>query len=348
MLSQLFKYGALDGKLHAMLGSRMTSGDYTAMMNLQDVGEVAQYLSQNGPYRACLAGVDVTQIHRGSLEALLRVGLDREYARLAMFASGPMRNLLRCLLLRAEATEILRFMRFLAAGHPGDFTISLPDDILAHSRVNYSALTANPTAAGLQDALRGSAYGTALDNLNTSGSANIPYTLAETAVQTAYYRALFSNINRNFSGGERERLLNYFKKQCDFRNIVRIIRIKQHFKIEPSLVLGYLLPFSYKLRDDFLKKLVNCVTCDDAMDLLRTSGPYCDIFVKSENSIEAYQFEFFRSSRVSMHSGTPSAFTAVAYLDMKENELSNIIKVVECVRYNIPPARAATYLSQVY
>lgn len=348
MLSQLFKYGALNGKIHAMLGARMTSGDYDAMMNLRDVSEVAQYLSQNGPYRACLSGIDTAQIHRGTLEALLRSGLDREYMRLSTFSNGPMRSLLRCLLLRAETTEILRFMRFLAAGHPGDFTISLPEDILAHSRINYSALTANPTAAGLNDALSGSIYAAALADLNFADSETTPYVLAETAVQTAHYRSLFENINRNFSGSEQKKLLDYFKMQCDFRNIVRIVRIKEHFKIAPSLVLGYLIPFSYKLRDDFLKTLVNAETHGDVMNLLRTSGPYCDIFSVSESSIEAYQFEFFRSSRVSLHSGTPSAFTAVSYLDMKETELSNIIKVVECVRYNIPASRAATYLSPIY
>ena len=84
------------------------------------------------------------------------------------------------------------------------------------------------------------------------------------------------------------------------------------------------------------------------MELLR-QGPYGKVFQQEEHrEIEEYAFAFFRSSRLRIRRGKPSAFTALVYLDLKDTELKNIINVIECVRYQVPASRIPSYLVPVY
>ncbi len=348
MLKELFEYAAINGKVHAMLGNRLDQADFNKMMTMQTVPEIAAFLSTTKAWGPCLRGTDLEEVRRAELEKRLRLGLESEYARLAVFASKGMRELLRALAGKAEAGELLRFLRFLSAGHPADFAVSLPGDLLGRSRIRFDLLGQTPDYQGLLQAVAGTIYEKPLQKAAPADGAAFDYPAAETAVQSAYFRAILDGVARGFSGKDRRDLEDYFLEQCDFDNIVRIIRLKKHFSVEHEEVVRYLLPYSGKLKGGFLKDLTNAASLEDAMQLLR-AGPYGKIFQQADHQdIEEYAFAFFRSSRLLIRQGRPSAFTAVVYLDVKETELKNIVNVIECVRYQVPASRIPTYLAPVY
>ena len=72
------------------------------------------------------------------LDVYKRQGLAGEYDRLATFASKGMRQLLRAMAAKAEAVELLRFLRYFSAGHPADFAVSLPAGLLRRSHIPVS------------------------------------------------------------------------------------------------------------------------------------------------------------------------------------------------------------------
>ena len=117
VLRELFDYAAIGGKVHAMLGNRLRQEDFDKLMQMHTVPETAAFLLNTPGWGNCLQGMDVEHVHRGELEKRLRMGLAGEYDRLATFASKGMRQLLRAMAAKAEAVELLRFLRYFSAGH---------------------------------------------------------------------------------------------------------------------------------------------------------------------------------------------------------------------------------------
>ena len=347
MLKELSEYAAINGKVHAMLGNRMEQGDFDRMMAMKTVPEIASYLNSTKAWGPCLKGVDLDEVHRAELEKRLRMGLQAEYARLATFASKGMRELLGAMASRAEASELLRFLRFLSAGHPADFAVSLSGEMLKRSRVRFDLLGQTPDYQGLLQAVAGTIYEKALAKAAPEGDF-FDYPAAETAVESTYYSYILESVARNFSGKERQDLERYFLEQCDFANIVRLFRLKKYFHVAQEEVVSYLLPYSLQLKGSYLKSLTSAATAEELMELLR-QGPYGKVFQQEEHrEIEEYAFAFFRSSRLRIRRGKPSAFTALVYLDLKDTELKNIINVIDCVRYQVPASRIPSYLVPVY
>ncbi len=348
MLKDLFEYAAVNGKIHAMLGCRMSPQDFDQLTQAKDVAEAAQTLSAGRAWGPSLAGADLQQIGRVELERLLYAGLAREYDKLAAFASKGMRGLLRALASKVEAQQILRFLRLLSAGRPSDFALSLPQEAMRHSRVRFEALKARPDYAGLLEAAAGTIFEGPLAKAAPKESQEFDYLASETAVHAAYYRAVLESVAQGFQGEDRRRLEEYFLQQCDFANIVRIMRLKKHFQTPGEQLPRYLLPFGSRLKDKYLKELVQAPGWDEAMDLLRR-GPYRKVFRQNQSGrIEDYAFGFGQPARAQLRRGRPSAFDGVAYLEIKENELKNIVNVIECIRYQMPPEQIPSYLTPIY
>ena len=348
MLKDLFEYAAVNVKIHAMLGHRMTQQDFDQLMQAKDVPEAAQMLGGGQAWGPSLAGADLQQIGRVELEKLLYAGLAREYDKLAVFASKGMRGLLRALAAKVEAQQILRFLRLLSAGRPSDFSLSLPPEAMRHSRVRFEALKAQPNYAGLLEATAGSAFWSPLAQVAPKEGRELDYLAAETAVHAAYYRAVLESAARGFQGEDRRQLEEHFLQQCDFANITRVMRLKKHFHVAKEQLPRYLLPFGSRLKSGYLKELVQAPGWEEAMELLR-QGPYGKAFRQTGGGrIEEYAFAFGRQGRAQLRRGRPSAFDGVAYLEIKENELNNIVNVIECIRYQIPPEQIPSYLTPIY
>ena len=347
MLRELFDYSAINGKVHAMLGNRLRQSEFDRLMQAPTVPQLASILAGTDAWGHCLQGADFEEIHRAELEQRLRLGLQREYDKLATFAARGLGQLLRALASRAQAGELLRFLRFLAAGHPADFTPNLPADVLEHCPVRFSLLQESPDRQGLMQAVAATVYGVPLAKAWPEGE-ELDYARVETAVQGAYFKGVLEAVARGFTGADRRELEEYFLCQCDFDNICRIVRLKKHFQVPQEDVVRYLLPYSSKLKGATLQSLVAAPNGAGVLELLR-SGPYRKVFSQGEHQdIESYAFAFYRSGRVRMRQGKPSAFTALVYLDLKERELKNIINIIECVRYQLPPSRMPTYLTPIY
>lgn len=347
-MRELFAYAAINGKIHAMLGGRLTRQDFDRLMQARDVPEAAALLAGTQGWGPSLDGVDLQQIGRVELERRLYAGLARDYGKLAVFASKGMRQLLRALASKIEAQQLLRFLRLLAAGRPADFSLSLPPEMLSRSRVRFEVLRAQPDYQGLLQATQGTGFYGPLAQVSPRPDRPFDYLAAEAAVHTAYYRAVLESAAQGFSGEDRRLLEQHFLRQCDFANITRIMRLKRHFKVEREQLPRYLLPFGDKLRGSHLKELAQAPGWDEAMDLL-VQGPYGKVFRQhSSRRIEDYAFEFGRRSRAQLRRGRPSAFDGAAYLEIKEDELKNIINVIECIRYRIPPEQIPAYLTPIY
>ena len=62
----------VSAKVRALYGHRLMPEDYNAMLHAHSVSEVASYLKAHTGYKAALADVNESTLHRGYLETILR------------------------------------------------------------------------------------------------------------------------------------------------------------------------------------------------------------------------------------------------------------------------------------
>ena len=76
------------------------------------------------------------------------------------------------------------------------------------------------------------------------------------------------------------------------------------------------------------------------------SGPYGALFRSIQpTGLEAYLYTMqYRFNLRQLRAAQPTVYTPVAYLGLKEIELRNIISIIECIRYGVPPERYITLI----
>ena len=116
-----------------------------------------------------------------------------------------------------------------------------------------------------------------------------------------------------------------------------MIMLPLNLQTEPETYLRVLFPFHYRLNPDFTRALCAAPGVDDVFALLRDS-PYRDCFdgVAVGAVEEYYQRAICRFNKRQLAAVPPSIYTAVAYLELKELELSVLINVIESVKYGVP------------
>ena len=160
----------------------------------------------------------------------------------------------------------------------------------------------------------------------------------EAALRTAYFSHLYRIVHRQYTGRTQKVLLRALGEQIDLLNIIHVLRLKTYFpQTEPETYLRVLFPFHYRLNPDFTRALCAAPGVDDVFALLRDS-PYRDCFdgVAVGAVEEYYQRAICRFNKRQLTAVPPSIYTAVAYLELKELELSVLINVIESVKYGVP------------
>ena len=206
-------------------------------------------------------------------------------------------------------------------------------------RLDERALASCTSYDQLLDAARDTIYAPVLRHLRPSRDGALPdFTLAEAALRTAYFSHLYRIVHCQYTGRTQKVLLRALGEQIDLLNIIHVLRLKTYFpQTEPETYLRVLFPFHYRLNPDFTRALCAAPGVDDVFALLRDS-PYRDCFdgVAVGAVEEYYQRAICRFNKRQLSAVPPSIYTAVAYLELKELELSVLINVIESVKYGVP------------
>ena len=78
MISQVIGNSSINTKMHAKLRGTLRREDYDKMVNMKSVPEAAEFLKHNTRFEKAFEGIDVETIHRGRLEARLKILMSRD------------------------------------------------------------------------------------------------------------------------------------------------------------------------------------------------------------------------------------------------------------------------------
>ena len=340
MIGALTTYGALAAKAKALYGKRLRTADYAHMASLKSEAALMDFLRGQPGWQAAAARLGESwngYIGRVELETALRDQLGRDYLSLQHFAPKADKDLLAFPVRLAEQGEILTALRRLRAGGyykgpPPVTGIAMP------VQVDAKALALCQDYDGIVAAAAGSIYEQTLRHLRPAGGGRPDFTTAEALLRTAYFSHIYRLIHKKYAGETKKILLRGVGEQVDLLNLLHILRLKTYFPGEGNdRYLTVLFPFNYRLRPAFLQQLCAAPDAPAVFELLRSS-PYAGCFqeVDVAQVEDYYRRALFQFSRRQLMTGTPSVYTAVSYLHVKEAELQALVNVIESVKYGVP------------
>jgi len=162
------------------------------------------------------------------------------------------------------------------------------------------------------------------------------------AMDKLYYKKLYQAM-KELKNKDRivEKLIG---SEVDFKNLLLVLRLRGLSKEE---VWSYLIPYKYKLKDDELRIFFNTTSVEEIISQMPTN-PYSEIII---NGVKEYEKTFsflplekeFNKHIISLnkkcfygdrfHLGVP-----IAYLNLKENEVRNIVAILRGKEVNLPPS----------
>ncbi|MDR0326078.1 MAG: V-type ATPase subunit [Oscillospiraceae bacterium] len=340
MTAGSLRYGAVTAKARAMFGKRLRRGDYGKMAAMKSVAEVAGYLRAHTDWGRALEAVDISDLHRDQLEALLRRHSFAHFLRLFHYVGREDRVVLRYPVLTAEMEQIMRVMRLASSGHAGEYTFGLPEYFMKFSRIQYGLLPSVKTYDDLLKATADTDFYPALRRLRPPNGEFPPYYQVETQMRRCYYRSL-NGLLRGKKGRDGALLREAAGMQADWENITAIERILRYYPALLPDIFQYLLPAGAHLRPDEVRAMISLGNAEGLRGLLKKTyyGPFLE--GREEDSLEQTgQLCLMSFYRRHMAGGTPSVFMPIAYISLYQNELRNIIHTIEGVRYGLTPEDA--------
>ncbi len=345
MIRQTMKYGGAAAKVRSMYGRRLRPEDYSALLGMHSVREAAEYLRGFRSYTDVLRGVDVAALGRADLEHVLSGALNQEFIRIYRFMSKEDHPLLGRLIERAEIDEILSFLRAWDPALDHEYVCRMPDDFLKYSSIDFKKLEHVTDFEQFWSELEHSKYYLPLANLPRDRGASPEYPLAKSVMDAKYYTDLFTLIDKRYSGDVALKLKEGYGAEVDLLNIVSVLRIKTYFPTMEEDIRGYLLPVGGRERERFLDALVAAPDADAALAVVKAS-PYKALFSGGKlRTIDDYaEMYLYRFNKKIMTVPVPSVYTPLAYLYLKQTEVQNLVKIIECIHYGMTPEEAGVIL----
>jgi len=334
--------GALTTKARAMFGMRLKEAEYQKLLQQKTVSELAYSLKHDPAYSKVLDGINEKAIHRGQLETLLRRELFVRIEELMRYADET--DLIKIAVINIEVSMILRMVRNLADGKVTSEERSSTINMLPMYMEKY---------IGFKIA----------DFVNVSSMMDLEKVLVDTPyhdVISEYSKLdefdysnlehdLF-NVNNNIihesiSDGQNEsRLTELWNVRVELDNICTIYRLKKYFKVSSERIKQLVVDKYALFNKKEINQIIDECSADEVVDKLKKKY-HRYIGERKFNDIESYRtMIFYNYNHTILEYEEDPMLVMLAYVNLLQIEIDNLINIIEGVRYHVNPERIKTLL----
>ena len=336
-------------KARAMYGSRLTAADYAALLKCRSVGEAAGYLKKNTRYAPELVNVNELSVHRGYLEALLHRRVFDDYAALCRYELSVGEQLSSYIIEKGEIEQILHSLRLLSAERNREYLLTLPNFFGTHLRFDVQKVARANNFDEFLKAMEGTPYRRLLTPFRPEPGENPDFAAIEHALYSRLYSDVFEVIDKRAPRAARRDLHELFGGLIDVLNITRILRMKEFYHASPDYIRSLILPFSFHLAPKRLTQMLQAETADGVLQQLTGTVYAKGLAAQEEQNISLehalLQLRYARCAH-QVHFSVHPSVVMVAYLSLCEMEVTNLITIVEGLRYGLEPERIRKMLVQ--
>lgn len=342
----LLAYSGITTKVRAMESHLLTKEQLRDLAALDIVPEAVEFLKQQPAYREVFAGMEQDAMHRGAIEQRLSLSLYKDYTKLYRFASIEQRKFLDLYFMHFEIDILKKCLRNAMASHPVALGLSAFQDFFdKHSRLDLVKVSASESLDEFIRNIEGSIYYEPLVNLQVLDTASqFDY---EMALDILYFNFIWKKKRKELSKEESKVLDQCFGSKLDLLNLQWIYRAKRYFSMAPEALKAFLIPITYKLKQEQLSDMTQAGSLDEFFFLLSNTY-YGSKFTPDDNQIldlEAmYKVILNRIYQVSSRKNPYSIAVLNTYLYNKEAELHRIITIIESIRYSVDVSEIVAYI----
>lgn len=331
-----FSSNVVLAKARAMYGKRLTSKDYYDLLNCKSVNEVASYLKNRTHYSNVLSSINEADVHRGQLELLLKQKLFNDFASLARYGVSSGNNFSEYIVSRIEIEQIMHSLMLLSAGKTGEYLYSMPMFFNKHTEIDLLELSKMQNYNDFLKILSSSKYAEILKPLQPEKLFDIDLTMVETELYTYLYERVFYQLAKNTNRKAKKELTDIFNATIDARNFIKISRLKKYYDAEPDYISKALLPFG-TLTKKQINDMINASSIEDIFNIMK-STKVGKKFAKDNYLYidECYIDVRYKMSRKNIRFSIYPVIVMLSYIFLMEIEISNIVNIIEGVRYNVP------------
>lgn len=343
-MSNLARFAAVNTKIKTIETEFLTKKDFRNLLEQKSIADIAKYLKSNTAYKEVLENVDVSQLHRGHLESLVKQRMLLNIDRIIHYFSGQYKSFINTLYAKYEIDELKGVAR---AVYNGMDTKSYRNDVFIgkYSKVDEEQVFNAKYIRDIISAFEGTAFYRYLEPLLDNNVHESPFRF-EMVLDASYYEIL----SKEWRGLDKQDVEVLEKAQgiiADLLNIQWIYRGIKFYKLSPEELLNYTIHLGHRLSKEFLKDLCYSKSLDEFYAMAAETR-YSFLFKKDETT------DIFMERRLERHiyfelrsverNNPMTIITVFNYIYFLEMEIRDIISVIELVRYGVSSEEAQKYL----
>ncbi|HEX3037929.1 MAG TPA: V-type ATPase subunit [Oscillospiraceae bacterium] len=344
MLSS-FSSNTLLAKSRAKYGRRLTKQNYDDLLACQTVNEVAYYLKNHTDYAGVLAGINENDIHRGQLETKLKQKMFEDYASLCRYEITIGEDFAQYLIAKSDIEQILHSLLHMQAETPQENVLSMPTFLNRHTRIDLVALGRITTYDDLLNAVSHTPYRKLLEPFRPTEESPLDYTAIENVLYTYLYQSAFDAIKKNARGETAKQLRDLFNTYIDMKNYIYIMRLKTYYEAEPEAIKKCLLPFG-NIQGRVLEEMIHAQNAEELTKLMgKTSIGKRFLKVEHDYIDQVPERTNYLTCRHGIHFSVHPSVVMMSYLFLAQTEVSDLINIIEGIRYKLAPNEIAKLLT---
>lgn len=341
MFKELNSYAGLFAKVQVMKRGLLKAEDYDNLISKSSVYEIASYLNNNTGYSSVLNKVNISDVHRGQLERLLRKSREESFVKLTNFISGNDKRFINLYVMQSETRLIKSALRRIA----GKDIVKVNTDASLNHEGKYSfdaeKLMKAENIRAFKEAIADAPFYDLIEPFLTE---NPDAFKIEMLLDEYFFKTQWKAIGKLIGKADKVTVERAFGSNIDMINIMWILRAKKYLNLSNELIIAHIIPVHYRLKKDKIFEMIYAPDGETAQKILQDTA-YKHITFESEFPMENIQRETMVRILKSLARSHPfSILSVVCYIYMKDIEISNIIAVVESIRYNVNKDEIKKYL----
>ncbi len=320
-------------KIKAMYGKRIHFDDYGNLLNCKSVPEVASYLKNNTSYASVLNFVDEINIHRHELEFLLKNKLLNELALLGKYELTTGEIFAEFIIIKTEIDAIIYVLMRLLSAKSANYPQRLPGFFKLHTRFDIENLSKAKDYDDFFKILEKSPYYKLLQPLRQASPDNkLNLSAVEQKLYNYLYDKLFEAIEKIRNKWIRNDLKSMFITYINYSNFVRIIRMKRSNSFNDFSLLRH-----GNIRQKYIDEMFKASSESDVFDVMYSINQGKKLSKMHYNHLDQIPMKsLYNNCRHKIYLSANVSVVFICYMLLSNIELSNIVNVIEGIRYSLP------------
>ncbi|SKA90488.1 V/A-type H+-transporting ATPase subunit C [Caloramator quimbayensis] len=344
-MNNVVKFSAVNTKIQSMSGKLLKEEDYKKIIALKSTREIAAYLRDNTFYGEFFKDIDLSDIHRDELERHLKQGLISHMDKLIHYFNGNYRSFFKCFYMKYEIYDLKKAARMI---HIDKSYSNLRENLVFAGKYRYIDVEAIIKAKSIAEiiyALKDTVYEPFLKNL-IDGNEKESLFRFEMALDRAFFSVMEENVKK-LDKRDQSAFFELYGSYIDMLNLQWIYRGKKYYNLTPEELFNYTINRGLKFNYVKIKEFCYSNNIQDFINKTKDT-PYSFMFKENETQ------EIFMERRMNRYMYFKTKYAkqrfkldlsvVIAYMDLIEFEIKDIISMIENVRYGMNFEETKKYL----